>query len=93
MITHMENTTRIQTGIRLDASLYEKLKRNAKKERRSLNNYITRILENAIEMDIPKLDPSSFEIDDDLKQLGGLIGSVSDEQIQQDSRLKSILAL
>lgn len=89
----MENTTRIQTGIRLDASLYEKLKRNAKKERRSLNNYITRILENAIEMDIPKLDPSSFEIDDDLKQLGGLIGSVSDEQIQQDSRLKSILAL
>lgn len=93
MITHMENTTRIQTGIRLDASLYEKLKRNAKKERRSLNNYITRILENAVETDIPKLDPSSFEIDDDLKQLGGLIGSVSDEQIQQDPRLKSILAL
>lgn len=93
MITYMENTTRIQTGIRLDASLYEKLKRNAKKERRSLNNYITRILENAVETDIPKLDPSSFEIDDDLKQLGGLIGSVSDEQIQQDSRLKSILAL
>ena len=93
MITYMENTTRIQTGIRLDASLYEKLKRNAKKERRSLNNYITRILENAVETDIPKLDPSSFEIDDDLKQLGGLIGSVSDEQIQQDPRLKSILAL
>ena len=93
MITHMENTTRIQTGIRLDASLYEKLKRNAKKERRSLNNYITRILENAVETDIPKLDPSSFEIDGDLKQLGGLIGSVSDEQIQQDPRLKSILAL
>lgn len=89
----MENTTRIQTGIRLEASLYEKLKRNAKKERRSLNNYITRILENAVETDIPKLDPSSFEIDDDLKQLGGLIGSVSDEQIQQDPRLKSILAL
>lgn len=93
MITCMENTTRIQTGIRLEASLYEKLKRNAKKERRSLNNYITRILENAVETDIPKLDPSSFEIDDDLKQLGGLIGSVSDEQIQQDPRLKSILAL
>ena len=89
----MENTTRIQTGIRLEASLYEKLKRNAKKERRSLNNYITRILENTVETDIPKLDPSSFEIDDDLKQLGGLIGSVSDEQIQQDPRLKSILAL
>lgn len=89
----MENTTRIQTGIRLEASLYEKLKRNAKKERRSLNNYITRILENAVETDIPKLDPSSFEIDDDLKQLGGLIGSISDEQIQQDPRLKSILAI
>ncbi len=88
----MENTTRIQTGIRLDASLYEKLKRNAKKERRSLNNYITRILENAVETDIPKLDPSGFMIDDDLKQLGGLIGSISDEQIQQDPRLKSILA-
>ena len=93
MITLMENTTRIQTGIRLDASLYEKLKRNAKKERRSLNNYITRILENAVETDIPRLDPSGFKIDDDLKQLGGLIGSISDEQIQQDPRLKSILAL
>ena len=93
MITLMENTTRIQTGIRLEASLYEKLKRNAKKERRSLNNYITRILENAVEPDIPRLDPFGFEIDDDLKQLGGLIGSVSDEQIQQDPRLKSILAI
>ena len=93
MITLMENTTRIQTGIRLDSSLYEKLKRNAKKERRSLNNYITRILENAVEPAIPRLDPSGFKIDDDLKQLGSLVGYISDDQIQQDPRLKSILAL
>lgn len=93
MITRMENTTRIQTGIRLDSSLYEKLKRNAKKERRSLNNYITRILENAVEPAIPRLDPAGFKIDDDLQELGGLVGHISDEQIQQDPRLKSILAL
>ena len=87
----MDNHERIQTGIRMAPSLYERLKRNAKKERRSLNNYITRILEQAVEPAIPRLDLSSFKIDDDLKRLGGLVGHISDEQIQRDPRLKSIL--
>ena len=87
----MENSERIQTGIRMAPSLYERLKGNAKKERRSLNNYITRILEQAVEPAIPRLDLSSFKIDDDLKRLGGLVGHISDEQIQRDPRLKCIL--
>ena len=76
----------------MSPSLYEKLKRNARKEQRSLNNYITRILEQAVEPDIPRLDLSCFQIDEDLKQLGGLVGHISDEQVQRDPRLKSILA-
>ena len=87
----MENSGRIQTGIRMAPSLLERLKRNAKKERRSLNNYIIRILEQAVEPSIPKLNLSGFKIDDDLKRLGGLVGHISDEQIQRDPRLKSIL--
>lgn len=88
----MDSVERIQTGVRITPSLYEKLKRNAKKERRSLNNYITRILEQAVEPAIPRLDLATFKIDDDLKRLGGLVGHIPDEQIQRDPRLKSILA-
>lgn len=88
----MDSVERIQTGVRITPSLYEKLKRNAKKERRSLNNYITRILEQAVEPAIPRLDLATFKIDDDLKRLGGLVGHISDEQVQRDPRLKSILA-
>ena len=88
----MEASDKIQTGIRITPSLYERLKRNAKKEKRSLNNYITRILEAAVEPDIPRLNLSDFKIDEDLKRLGGLIGHIPEEQIQADPRLKSILA-
>jgi hypothetical protein len=38
-----------------------------------------------------KLDLSEFKIDEDLEHLRGLVGHISDEQIQKDPRLKSIL--
>lgn len=81
----------IQTGIRISESLYERLKRNAKKERRSLNNYISGLLEAATEPVIPHLNLADFKLDDDLLQLGKTIGSIPKSRIQHDPRLKSIL--
>lgn len=57
-----------------------------------MNNDMTHTSEQAVEPSIPKLDLSTFKIDDDLMRLGGLVGHISDEQIQRDPRLKSILA-
>ena len=81
----------IQTGIRISESLYERLKRNAKREHRSLNNYISWLLEAATEPVIPHLNLADFKLDDDLIQLGKTIGSIPKLRIQQDPRLKNIL--
>ena len=83
----------IQTGIRLSQSLYERLKRNAKREKRSLNSYITSILESATEPVFPLLDPADFEPDEDIRRLGQVLGDIPPEKIESDPRLKSILAL
>ena len=82
----------IQTGIRLSQSLYERLKRNAKREKRSLNSYITSILESATEPVFPNLDPAAFEPDEDIRRLGQTLGDIPQEKIEHDPRLKSILA-
>ena len=37
----------VQTGIRMDEELYARLKRIAKKQNRSLNNYVVTLLEEA----------------------------------------------
>ena len=91
MITTMDTT--IQTGIRISRMLYDRLKRNAKREKRSLNNYITGILEAATEPAIPRLVRAEFEPDDDLRDLGRVIGEIPAEKIERDPRLKSILGL
>ncbi len=83
--------TTIQTGIRISRTLYDRLKRNAKREKRSLNNYITGILESATEPAIPHLVRAEYEPDDDLRNLGRVIGDVPAEKVERDPRLKSIL--
>ena len=85
--------TTIQTGIRISRTLYDRLKRNAKREKRSLNNYITGILESATEPAIPRLVRAEYEPDDELRGLGRVIGDIPEETIGQDLRLKSILGL
>ena len=81
----------IQTGIRISESLYERLKRNAKRERRSLNNYITGLLEEATAPAIPHLNLAEFKMDEDILAMGKTIGPISQERIQNDPRLKAIL--
>lgn len=86
------STTVIQTGIRMELGLYERLKRNAKMERRSLNNYVVGILEEATRPSFPKIKLKDFKIDDDLLSLGKVIGDVPAELIEGDDRLKYILS-
>lgn len=88
----MKTTRIIQTGIRMDIALYEKLKRNAKKERRSVNNYIVNVLEKSVEVEIPKLQLKDFQVDGDIQSLGKTMGAITDEKLNNDPKLKYILS-
>ena len=88
----METSRTIQTGIRMDFALYEKLKRNAKRERRSVNNYIVNILEKSVDVEIPKLQLKDFQVDSDIQSLGKTMGAVTDEKLDNDPKLQYILS-
>ena len=82
----------IQTGIRMDSALYERLKRFAKKQNRSLNNYIVTILEEATSPAFPRITEKDLIIDQDLQNLGGIIGDVPQELLEKDPKLAYILS-
>lgn len=82
----------IQTGIRMEASLYERLKRNAKRENRSLNNYVVHLLETATAPVIPQLSLREYPIDEDLLRLGEVLKEPTPEELDNDQRLAYILS-
>ena len=82
----------IQTGIRMESELYERLKRLAKKQNRSLNNYVVNLLENATAPVYPHLTEADLQIDDELLKLGDIIGDVPQELIERDKKLAYILS-
>ena len=88
----MANTAIIQTGIRMEAALYERLKRNAKREKRSLNNYIVHLLDTATAPVIPKLNRADYPLDDDILRLGELLQEPSQEELENDPKLAYILS-
>lgn len=88
----MAEVTTIQTGIRLDAALYNRLKINAKKERRSLNSYVVRILEDATTPVLPKIKLDDFKLDEDILSFGNVIGNIPDEVVSEDPKLRYILS-
>ena len=87
----METVTTIQTGIRMSPALYERLKRNAKRENRSLNNYVVTLLETATAPVFPRLKKEDYPIDEDLLQLGRVLAEPSEEELENDPRLAYIL--
>lgn len=87
----MEATSVIQTGIRMNVSLYERLKRNAKRENRSLNNYVVTLLEAATAPKIPHLRREDYPIDEDLRALGRVLADPSPEELESDPKLAYIL--
>ena len=88
----MESTTLIQTGIRMKASLYERLKRNAKRENRSLNNYVVHLLDTATAPVVPQLNRQDYPIDDDILRLGELLQEPTPEELENDPKLVYILS-
>ena len=88
----MESTALIQTGIRMKASLYERLKRNAKRENRSLNNSVVHLLDTATAPVIPSLNLQDYPIDEDILQLGELLQEPTPENLENDPKLAYLLS-
>ena len=88
----MERSSIIQTGIRMESALYERLKRNARRENRSLNNYVVHLLETATAPVIPRLNLHDYPIDEDILQLGELLKEPTPEELENDPKLAYILS-
>lgn len=86
----MTEMATIQTGIRMEESLYERLKRNAKLEGRSLNNYIVHLLDKATAPVIPRLNLKDYTIDEDIRLLGDTFEEPTEEELANDPKLAYI---
>jgi len=85
------DTTR-QTIIRMSESLYQRIKQNAKLQRRSVNNYMVSVLEKSLPEEFPKLDPADFVPDEALRALGKTLSGVTANASQLDEKAKYILS-
>ncbi len=85
------DTTR-QTIIRMSESLYQRIKQNAKLQRRSVNNYMVSVLEKGLPEEFPKLDPADFVPDEPLRALGKTLSGVTANADQLDEKAKYILS-
>ncbi len=65
----MGTTNRIQTAIRLSPELYERVKRNARREHRSFNSYVEHVLDKSTELVFPKIS-DDYEISEEIKAFG-----------------------
>lgn len=88
----MGSSSIIQTGIRMNTALYERLKRNAKRENRSLNNYVVHLLETATTPVIPQLKAEDYPVDEDILRLGDILPEPSPEEMDRDPKLAYILS-
>ncbi len=66
----MKKEGMIQTGIRMKATLLDKLRLKARKEHVSLNTYMVSALERGAGLEWPVIDRNSFKIDSDLASFG-----------------------
>ena len=84
------SVTRVQTGIRLDSDLLDRLKVKARMEGRSFNNYVERILSKAAFTSYPNL--SDIKVSDDILSLGEVLPRYSADEIAADDRLSYLLS-
>lgn len=76
----------------MDEELYARLKRIAKKQNRSLNNYVVTLLEEATAPVFPHVEKKDLQLDEDLLRLGGVIGDIPEELLKKDPKLAYILS-
>ena len=81
---------RVQTGIRLDSDLFDRLKVKARMEGRSFNNYVERILSKSVFTSYPNL--SDIKVSDEILSLGEVMPHYSAEEIAADDRLSYLLS-
>ena len=82
----METVQRVQTVLRLRPELMARVKRQARKENRSVNSFIERTLEKMTETEWPKL-PSDFKVSEEIESMGRCIKAPTQEMLQDDPKL------
>ncbi len=81
-----------QTIVRMDESLYQKVKAAAKKQHYSVNHYINNILDEAVTGIVPKLNPKDYQPSDELLKLGLLLEGATEEMNNLDPKSQYILS-
>ena len=81
-----------QTIVRMDESLYQKIKFAAKSQHRSVNSFINSVLDEAVASAIPKLDPKNYKPSADLLEFGLLLEGSTEEMENLDPKAKYILS-
>jgi len=82
----------IEVIFEIESPLYELLKRNAKKQNCSLNNYVVALLEEATAPIFPHIEEQDLIIDQDLLSLGETFGNLSPEFTESDPKLAYLLS-
>lgn len=82
----------VQTGIRMDVELLERLKLEAKRQGLSLNSLMVRALASSITPVLPKLNREDFPDDPELEGLS-IDVKIPQELIDSDPRIAKILAV
>ena len=65
----MQTPSRIQTAIRLSPELYERVKRNARREHRSFNSFVEHVLDKSTELVFPTIS-DDYEVSEEIPPPG-----------------------
>jgi hypothetical protein len=87
----MQTVTR-QTIVRMDESLFQKVKAAAKKQHRSVNSYINNLLDEAVAGTVPKLNPKDYQPSAELLELGLLLEGATEDMSKLDPKSQYILS-
>ena len=87
----MQTVTR-QTIVRMEESLYQRVKSVAKSQNRSVNGFINHILNQATINAGPKLDPAAFAPSKELLSLGKILEGTTRDAGRLDAKARRILS-
>jgi hypothetical protein len=80
-------TPRIQTVLRLKPELMERVRRRARKEKKSFNSYVEQLLERETMLHFPTL-PENFSISEEILGLGQFrLEKPTEEELATDPKL------
>ncbi len=81
-------TERIQVALRLPTELYERVKKKAKSEKRSVNSFVETVLEKHAQQNIDQITPEDLIVSDEVRSLQcSGFKRPSQEQIDADPKL------